>query len=261
MGDGPDSSRQWTLTGVPEPAQRALITLSQICEEVLGDSQRAVYAMGSIAFASYDPGWSDIDIDLIIHEHCDDAQLDLLSRRIGAAVAAAGLSELDLKYCRASSLGVPGGVEFGAMSHATLIHQAGQLLWGEDLRTIVPKPDLQMKRTDNALTAVRFLQRSAAWWSSCSLHNVASLLTFPARMLLNSATGELQGKTAALDYFLATYSTQLPARCWPWVVWARAVRTIPAARCLPKSAEPAARQAARELLEWVVPLLQQAASG
>jgi hypothetical protein len=146
------------------------------------------------------------------------------------------------------------------MSHATLIHQSAKRLWGEDLRAVVPEPSLQNKRTDNALTAVRFLQRSAAWWSSCSLHNIASLLTFPARMLMNSATGALQGKTEALDYFLAAYSAQLPARCWSWVVWARAVRTIPAARLLPAAAEPTARAAARELLEWVVPLLQRAAA-
>lgn len=253
-------SRQWNLTEVPAPAHVALITLSEICAELLGDSLRSVYAMGSIAFGSYENGWSDIDIDLILHERCDDAQLEILSRQVGAAVAAAGHSEIDLKYCRALSLAVPGGVEFGAMSHATLIHQTAKRLWGEDLRTVVPEPNLQHKRTDNALTAVRFLQRSPVWWSTCSLHNIASLLTFPARMLLNSATGELQGKTAALDYFLTTYSAQLPARCWPWVVWARAVRSIPAARLLPAAAEPAARQAARELLEWVVPLLQRAAA-
>ena len=168
----------------PHPAARtSLMRVVALSREVIASDLRSVYAMGSSGYGGYVPGWSDLDVDVIVAETAQHADVVSFNAKMRQRVIALGYTDVDVRCYRASSLSEPMSFEYGAANRAAMIHDSAALLFGEDLRPVIRRPDLATLRTEGIGLAQRLVRQSEDWWSTRPLDDTAALLALPGRLL------------------------------------------------------------------------------
>ncbi len=243
---------------VPKETQQAIEYTIQVARQVLGSRLRAIYALGSLGYGGYVPGWSDIDIDLIVTD-CGASAAELLEEgfQIRDAVHAANYSMVDIKCYTTTILNdVSNGYEYGIANRAVMVLDSAKLLTGQDVSTEIQRPS-QLDLCIEAVTVAHSLyNKPSDWWITRPCDDVAALFALPGRLLITSRNGKVVNKVPALEFLLTTYQESLPPGAWTWVVWALACRSITLARLLPDHVLADAQQSARQLLGWSLPLLE-----
>jgi hypothetical protein len=243
----------------PADAQSAINATIAVAKKTLGERLRAIFAMGSLGYGGYVPGWSDADIDLIVHDRGENAD-ELLAEgfAIRDAIHQLGYPDIDIKCYTTAILNNPEtSYEYGSANRAVMLRESARLLAGEDVREEIQPPG-RVTLIREAIAVARGLAgKSDAWWDDRPLDDTAALLALPGRLLITCDTGKVVGKTVALEMLLRDHGAEVPGESWPWLIWALSVRSIPLARTVPGNCLPDAQRAARSLLNWVVPLLDK----
>lgn len=243
----------------PADAQSAIDATITVAKKTLGERLRAIFAMGSLGYGGYVPGWSDADIDLIVHDNGETAD-ELLAQGfdIRDAVHQLGYPEIDIKCYSIAILNNPEtSYEYGSANRAVMLRESARLLAGEDVRAEVQPPGRATLIKEAIAIARGLAGKSDAWWDDRPLDDTAALLALPGRLLITCDTGKVAGKTVALELLLRDYGAEVPRECWPWLSWALSVRSIPLARTVPDKCLPNGQRAARSLLNWILPLLKK----
>jgi hypothetical protein len=244
-----------SLTIKSQPEVEATI---KIALQHLGERLRAIYAMGSLGYGGYVPGWSDIDLDLVVDDLGESAKT-LLSKglQVRDAIHNIGYTAVDVKCYTTTILnGASTNYEYGIANRAVMMLDSAKLIYGVDVRSEVNRPEIATLCAEAVTVAHGLFGQPNSWWISRPLDDVAALLALPGRLLVTCETGQVVGKMPALKLLLQEHADSVPITTWPWLVWALAARSIPLIRDMPLSVLPSAQQAARELLEWAIPLLQ-----
>jgi len=137
-----------------EDYYHAVSELVDAIAEKYGNSVKAIYSGGSFARGDFVPGRSDVDIYIVAKDRKEELQRDLQSEA----------SEIERKYFRELKsvidevLGVTvttqkeieeGRSFLGAGFEYSNFIKEGRLLWGEDIKTLIPIPS-QEKQKESA---------------------------------------------------------------------------------------------------------------
>jgi hypothetical protein len=235
-------------------ARRVMAEAVPTLEAGLAGRTWSLYALGSLGYGNYVPGWSDIDLDVIITSPVEESRLDLvrLGESLTSRVHDSGHLDVDVKCFHLDELGAaPTSTLYGVANRQIMLLDSAVHLHGTDIRHIVPRPTHKALREEAERIATDLSGMDGTWWETRPLDDLAALLALPARLLHTARTGEVVDKRTALENLLQQHSTDLPAECWAWSSWALACRFSPAARRLPECHGAQAREAARSALRWV----------
>jgi hypothetical protein len=226
---------------------RAHEAVTQI-RALIGDTGWSLFGMGSLGYGNYVPGWSDLDLDIVV---ADDAvaPADALADRVNDALHASGYADVDVKCFRLKDLREPGlELLYGLANRRVMLADSAVHLHGPDIRPLVPRPGIDELRRECLSVAAGLAEMPDQWWATRPVDDLAAIVALPARLLYTATTGRVVDKTTALEALLS--SKQVEARFWAWLSWALACRFSPPARQLPAAAADDARTAGRDLLRW-----------
>lgn len=143
--------------------------------EKYGDEVKAVYAGGSFARGDFVPGRSDIDLYVVVGREKEEIQKDLQGQALG--VERKYFEGLRYMFDEVLSITVTtlekvkeGRSFLGAGFEYSNFIKEGKLLWGEDVRALIPKPppEKQMEAAKNYLKNVYEMisikERSFKWF-------------------------------------------------------------------------------------------------
>jgi hypothetical protein len=217
--------------------------------DTLGQRLLASYALGSLAHGGFSPLVSDIDLGLILADPVAGGDADTI-QGIAEAERARG-SELHRRLSvfwgtPATLGGRAEGGRFPPLDRLDLLEN-GRLLYGEDVRQGLPRPDRRELLVTGAEFALDFLagiprdrygaaSRQLGSLSSASEDSieeirhpgplvgegprrVTKLVLFPVRFLYTAATGEVGTNDAAVAHYLeqpGVPSTALVAAALGW---------------------------------------------
>lgn len=240
---------------VPQEAFDSIREAVRVACERLGTRLRSIYGVGSLGYGNFAPGWSDIDIDLVVHDSGPELSTaeDLLNigYNIRDAIYGAGFASVDIKCYSLAVLNDPNTVyEYGIANRAVMLIDSARCLWGDDIRPFVERPSLHRLIKESRHVLHGLLARPDDWWNSLPLDDMAALLALPGRLLETAASGRVVSKVEALETLLTRRGGEIPAAAWPWCVWALGCRSIPVLRAVPATARPGGLVAARTLLAW-----------
>jgi hypothetical protein len=238
------------------PAVEAAVSMAAL---ELGNRLRAIYALGSLGYGGYVPGWSDIDLDLIIIDSVKgrDAELRDVGRTMSARLEKVGFAGVDVRCYTLPDLNAPSTVhEYGIAVRSVMLLDSAQCIYGEDIRGEIARPTIERLRDEAKGIMSGMLKKDAAWWDCMPDDDLAAFMALPCRMLFTAENGAVVGKSAAIEWFASRYGNELSADVWPWVAWARACRASAALRRPPNSILPTARRAAREFMSWALRRLE-----
>ena len=227
--------------------------------EHLGSRLRAVYAVGSLGYGGFVPGWSDVDVDLVVEPTSpeDERANAVTAVLVRDQLHAEGFTYVDVKCYSPRVLELaPEVYEYGIRNRLVMLRESGQLVEGTPIRDQVPDPGIAALRREGVEVARRMTGRGDDWWHSRPIDDLAALFALPMRLVITSETGSVVGKLPALQRTLEEWDAAWPAAAWPWVAWATLCRSQPAARLLPDAALPAGADAARALLAAILPRLE-----
>jgi hypothetical protein len=221
---------------------------SSFIRGLLGNEGWALYGMGSLGYGNYVPGWSDLDLDIVLVDAAADEPNDI-AERANLSLLDNGYSDVDVKCFRLSDLCQPGlQLLYGLANRRVMLLDSAVHLYGPDIRSMIPRPEEGELRQECRRVADNLTNMPDEWWASRPLDDLAAILALPARLLYTAATGQVVSKTEALESLLA--SRQVDHRFWPWLSWALACRFSAAVRLLPAEAANDAQATGRELLRW-----------
>ncbi len=230
----------------PSGLDRAREATARI-REIIGGSGWSLYGMGSLGYGNYVPGWSDLDLDVVVDG--DLGPVDALAERVNDALHGDGYGAVDVKCFRLQDLREPGlELLYGIANRRVMLLDSAVHLFGPDIRALVPRPSPGELREECRRVAGGLAGMPDDWWATRPIDDLAAILALPLRLLHTAATGAVVDKTTALEAALS--SDQVEPRHWPWLSWALACRYSPAVRKLPAAAADDARVAGRDLLRW-----------
>jgi hypothetical protein len=218
----------------------------ELLRQRLGDGGWALYGMGSLGYGNYVPGWSDLDLDVIL----PDGPADYDEAELTEYASRAGYPDVDVKTFTLSELLHPDEeLLYGVANRLVMLIDSARHLYGPDIRPQLARPGRDTLRAESARVAAALAGMSDEWWATRPLDDLAALLALPARLLYTAGTGRVTDKQTALEYLLSSGDAP-PAELWPWLGWALACRMSAAIRRLPESAVPLGQAAARRGLSW-----------
>jgi nucleotidyltransferase-like protein len=223
-------------------------------DKALGGRGWSLYALGSLAYGNYVPGWSDIDLDVLLSrpQRLCRGDHEQLAAQLTALAHDLGHQDIDVKCFGVGELNQPEkSILYGIANRVVMLLDSAVHLHGPDVRSLVTRPSLAVLQVETQRVASALVEMGDAWWESRPLDDLAALLALPARLLHTTCTGEVIDKRRALESFLADRQIGISPEAWAWCNWALACRFSPAVRELPASAGPSARAAAYEVLGWV----------
>jgi hypothetical protein len=197
-----------------------IVTVIQI-NALLKGRVIAIYALGSLSYGGFSPLVSDVDIGLILTDSLsqqDDTTIALLIKEL-KSINMPLAERISLFWGTESSLkGEVVGGRFPALDRLMLI-QHGRLLAGEDIRHILPKPDLQTLVTEGASFSLNLLGTPEMVESFKKPEKIKDkgllLLTkyvlFPVRLMYTLNTGAIGKNDEAALYYLKHNHHSAPA--------------------------------------------------
>lgn len=224
---------------------------------LVGDDGWALYGMGSLGYGNYVPGWSDLDLDVVV---LDDAMGPVgdLADELNHKLHSNDFADVDVKCFHLRDLVEPGlQLLYGLANRRVMLLDSAVHLHGPDIRDQVPRPDATELRRECRQVADGLVGMAEDWWASRPLDDLAAILALPARLLYTADTGQVTDKTRAIESLLA--SGTVDHRFWPWLSWALACRFSAAPRQLSGAAAADARLVGRDLLRWAATRIGAAA--
>lgn len=213
---------------------------------MIGDDGWSLYGMGSLGYGNYVPGWSDLDLDIVLLDDRFASTADLADR-LNEHMRETRFEDVDVKCFHLTDLTTPGlQLLYGLANRRVMLVDSARHLYGPDIRSVVPRPGLPELRTECWRVAADLAAMSDEWWATRPINDLAAIIALPARLLHTAETGEVVDKTTALESALA--ESWFDPRHWSWLSWALACRYSAAARLLPPAAADGARWAGRDLL-------------
>ncbi|MFI5993971.1 hypothetical protein ACIBAC_19300 [Streptomyces sp. NPDC051362] len=241
-----------TASGLEEAMSRAL-GVAETVKAFIPGYRWTLYALGSLGYGGYVPGWSDIDLDVIVS---DPGELDLakLSSEITEASNELNSDEIDVKLFDLDALIERNrSIDYGIANRVVMLLDSAKLLHGPDIRSRLPRPT-HMELHDEARNIAEALTgKSDEWWNTRPVDDLAAIIALPARLYYTTAVGKVTSKQQALSYFLKSDAAgTYPPEAWTWATWAYLARFTADARKPPMSGLPMLRSAARSGLEWIL---------
>jgi hypothetical protein len=199
----------------PEAIEAGEAVLAEAVEAyagALGERLAAAYALGSLSHGGFSPLVSDVDLGLILAEPLHPSDPDtLLSVAERLRTRGSALHQrLSVFWGTRASLRGEGGVgRFPPLDRLCLLEH-GRLLWGQEARMGLPRPDPDELLVSGAEFALELLARDTA----AELHDPERLLSrgvrwvtkvvlFPVRFLFTAQTGQEGTNDDAAARYLA----------------------------------------------------------
>jgi hypothetical protein len=227
---------------------RAHEAVAQI-RALIGDSGWALFGMGSLGYGNYVPGWSDLDLDIVLIDDGLGSVAELCTD-VNGALHTGGYTDVDVKCFRLEDFCKPGmQLLYGLANRRVMLVDSAVHLYGPDIRPLVRRPSIDELREESRKVADGLADMPDEWWATRPIDDLAAILALPARLLYTATTGTVVDKTTSLEALLT--SKQIEPRFWPWLSWALACRFSPAVRQIPVVAADEARTVGRDLLRWV----------
>jgi hypothetical protein len=233
--------RPETSAGLARAAQAV-----EAIRALLGDGDWSLYGMGSLGYGNYVPGWSDLDLDIVLPADHDASPADLADK-INQTMHADGFTDVDVKCFRLTELTTPGQrLLYGLANRRVMLVDSARHLYGRDIRAQITRPGLEELRAESRQVAADLAAMPDDWWATRPLDDLAAILALPARLVHTASTGQVVDKTTALES--ALNRVEFDPVYWPWLSWALACRFSEAPRRLPTAAANEARRVGRSLL-------------
>jgi hypothetical protein len=232
----------------------------------LGSRLIAGYALGSLAHGGFSALVSDVDLGLILHDPV--TMKDRVTVRAVARSVKAGGSPLDQRLSvfwgtPATLAGQRRGGRFPPLDRLDLL-EYGRLLTGQDLRSVVARPDQAELLVAGAEFALGYLggtaklpDRLRAWARlrrpddtvlneirtpsrlvSRGPRRLTKIVLFPVRFLFTAETGQVGTNTLATEHYLASANPAAAALVSAALAW----------RLEPPAADEATALLSRELI-------------
>jgi hypothetical protein len=232
----------------------------------LGSRLIAGYALGSLAHGGFSALVSDVDLGLILHDPV--TMKDRVTVRAVARSVKAGGSPLDQRLSvfwgtPATLAGQRRGGRFPPLDRLDLL-EYGRLLAGQDLRSVVARPDQAELLVAGAEFALGYLggtaklpDRLRSWARlrrpddtvlneirtpsrlvSCGPRRLTKIVLFPVRFLFTAETGQVGTNTLATEHYLASANPAAAALVSAALAW----------RLEPPAADEATALLSRELI-------------
>jgi hypothetical protein len=232
----------------------------------LGSRLIAGYALGSLAHGGFSALVSDVDLGLILHDPV--TMKDRVTVRAVARSVKAGGSPLDQRLSvfwgtPATLAGQRRGGRFPPLDRLDLL-EYGRLLTGQDLRSVVARPDQAELLVAGAEFALGYLggtaklpDRLRAWARlrrpddtvlneirtpsrlvSRGPRRLTKIVLFPVRFLFTAETGQVGTNTLATEHYLASANPAAAALVSAALAW----------RLEPPAADEATTLLSRELI-------------
>jgi len=232
----------------------------------LGSRLIAGYALGSLAHGGFSALVSDVDLGLILHDPV--TMKDRVTVRAVARSVKAGGSPLDQRLSvfwgtPATLAGQRRGGRFPPLDRLDLL-EYGRLLTGQDLRSVVARPDQAELLVAGAEFALGYLGGAATLpdrlrsWArlrrsddtvlneirtpsrlvSCGPRRLTKIVLFPVRFLFTAETGQVGTNTLATEHYLASANPAAAALVSAALAW----------RLEPPAADEATTLLSRELI-------------
>lgn len=245
-----DASRH-ALCPVPTEVRPSVYATVDVARAHFRSRLRAVYVVGSVAYGGFVPGWSDIDIEIIVSDGdaIQERRNAETARTVRRGVHQRGHTRVDVKCYSSRVLEFAARTyRYGIRNRIVMLRESGLLVVGASVLTRLPTPDIESLRAEGLGVAVGLGQLDDHWWDSRPADDLAALLALPMRLLITSRTGSVVGKGHALQRTLTDWNDAWPMTSLPWVSWAMLCRSEPAARELSGPARRLCAAAARRFL-------------
>lgn len=195
--------------------------------EEFGNRVIAVYGLGSLGYGGYVEGWSDFDIDVIVHTDYEQARDDYRAgKAIEKKVKESGFDRIDIRVYDYQHLNVRKTIlEYGQCSRATMLCDSAVLLMGKDIRKELIRPTLEEQNREGLYLLEHMLDFGDQWWNNLPWDDIAAHFALTSRFLYTKDTGRVAGKQMALEYALNTYADKFDNEQLQWLLWALSMRT------------------------------------
>jgi hypothetical protein len=239
---------------LPKEALVVLAAAVRLGRDVFGRNLRSVYGMGSLGYGGYAPGWSDHDVDLIIHEHSglDAAELNRIAKsRVEAELHGCGFIRADIRAYSVSQLNeraVP--FQNGIAARQIMLLDSATLIWGDAVHGEILRPASEQINKELKATAVWLRNTLVAEGGNLPLDDIAAHFALCCRLLYTQRTQQVAGKRTALVSILQDFRDEIPAHLIPWLAWALAVRCEAELRFERRDFKESAVRALSELTAW-----------
>lgn len=232
---------------------RAEAIISTIDRHLSG-SIWSLYALGSVGEGGYVPGWSDIDLDVVVSmgQH-GSSETSRLAEEITGEVNEDGSDEVDVKVFGLGLLKDRSrSIDYGLANRVVMLLDTALHIHGPDIRHELARPsDRELLEESRSIAGV-LAAKDEEWWSTRPVDDLAALLALPARLCYTVDTGKVTSKQNAFSTFLSSPKAEsFPGNAWLWANWAYLTRFTAETRVPPAATMDSLREAARDGLEWV----------
>lgn len=200
-------------------------TIKLLIEE-FGDRLIAIYGLGSLGYGGYVAGWSDFDIDVLIHtnefNHIDDFNR---GKRVENIIQQNGYQRIDIRVYSPTMLNRRETIlSYGQCSRALMLADSAVLFMGKDVRSNIERPTV-IECDKEAISLIStMLNKDINWWIDLPWDDIAAHFALVARFLYTHDTGKVAGKQMALEYLLNNWAYAFSDSEMQWFLWALACR-------------------------------------
>lgn len=161
----------------------------------------SVVQLGSLAHGGFSERFSDIDLAVILSAPVADSVVETASQQLAALEPAALAKRVSLFWT------VP-DFSWGRMRPVDQVdlHDNGQVLWGQDLNALAPRPSLEAVRSDMQLHSLPYWAGKTRLFSTrlpaddSEFKEYVRCLLYPARLIFTWQSGRLGGNDEAVAY-------------------------------------------------------------
>ncbi len=191
-----------------EPGWAVVRTAAAAARELVGESLRAAYAIGSLAHGGFAPAVSDVDLALLTEGPLDAEVVSRIATDTEGELRTELSRRLSIFYVPWQAFAAPpSGSRFPAIDRLDLLHR-GVLVDGSELRATLPVPP----RAEVIEEAVRFAVENLSAETSGTamglpgrgvgrLRKTTKLVLLPVRLLFVAETGEIGGNDDAVGHY------------------------------------------------------------